>query len=592
MNDFDHLTGLLNMMTFQERARSILADDSLRAKGIVFLYFDLEEFKAFNERFGFQEGDIFLKRVGEEILSEFPGFYLSRFSDDHFVVVTEQRAEIEEKIVRIHENVHAYQKDINMELKAGIYVLEPEVYEVGLACDRARIACNYIKQKNDSIYYYYDKALSEKQKKKKYIIANLDRAIANGNIKVYYQPIIRTSTGKICGVESLVRWDDEQYGLMMPGEFMEVLEQCHMVQKLDIHVVQKVCENYRYLIRNNRDVVPICVNLSRLDFELCDIFSAIEGIVQETGMKRDLLRIELKESMFMQNADLLEKTIHQFRNHGYQVWMDGFGSGFSSLIILKEFEFDAIKINMDYYRDFAENRKSRVILRSFLDMAKQMNFLTVAVGVDSLEVYEELKNLGCDKMQGFFFEKPMAFEELLKLELWREEREDEAFYDFIGKINLLNLRPLDNLIDFPKDADISMQEMPFAIFKLKDRKIKYLQVTKEYRGVLESLGIGSLEASEELVNQNVAGRLDDLLKVCEESKRSGQVAVLDYMESGKICAMRVRYIATSEKEEQDAFLLLTLNVTELMRFSQHGFMDKGMQKLFKNLEFEGFVSLE
>ena len=173
----------------------------------------------------------------------------------------------------------------------------------------------------------------------RYIETHFDEALQNGCIKPYFQPVIRTVSRKLCGMEALARWDDPVWGLLPPDSFIGTLERLRRIHELDAHIVRQVCALYREAVVGKGVLLPISINLSRLDYELCDIFSIVEEAVEASKMPRSLLCVEITESALNENASLMHKVIDRFRGAGYQVWMDDFGSGYSSLNVLKDYSW-------------------------------------------------------------------------------------------------------------------------------------------------------------------------------------------------------------------------------------------------------------
>ena len=211
-----------------------------------------------------------------------------------------------------------------------------------------------------------------------YILEHLDSALEQQHIQVYFQPVIRTVSRQMCSMEALARWIDPQYGLLPPPVFIPVLEQHGLIHLLDCHVIWQVCALYREAVSRGDIVVPISLNLSRLDFELCDIFSVVEEAVRTYEVPRQNICIEITESALTDNENSMIARIDRFRSAGYQVWMDDFGCGYSSLNTLKDFEFDELKIDMHFLSDF--RLRSKRILASIVHMAKQINIQTLAEG--------------------------------------------------------------------------------------------------------------------------------------------------------------------------------------------------------------------
>lgn len=199
-----------------------------------------------------------------------------------------------------------------------------------------------------------------------YVIHHLDEAIEKHWIHIYYQPVIRTLTGDLCGFEALARWIDPHVGFLAPFSFIPALEQTHQIHRLDVFVLNEICQMLRRRLDENLPVLPVSFNLSRLDFSLLDVFAVIEEALTRYDLPRDLLHVEVTESAMAKDPGPIRQTMDRLRAAGYEVWLDDFGSGYSSLNILKDCTVDLIKLDMGFLRNFTE--KSRQIIASTIDM--------------------------------------------------------------------------------------------------------------------------------------------------------------------------------------------------------------------------------
>ncbi len=276
----------------------------------------------------------------------------------------------------------------------------------------------------------------ESRKIADYVIKNIDKALENGWIKVYYQPVIRALTGQLCGAESLARWIDPEVGFLPPDKFIGALEASRQIQKLDCWIVRKVCSDISERIHNGLDAVPASVNFSRLDLEATDMLRVLEDAVEEYDIPRDYIHVEITESMIVSDAELMSRMIESFRDAGYEVWMDDFGSGYSSLTLLKDYHFDTLKMDMEFLRSF--NDRSKAIITSTVTMAKEINIKTLAEGVETEEQVQFLKEIGCGRLQGYFYGKPMPindfFTHIEEFGIEIEKRQWRHFYD-VASIN-------------------------------------------------------------------------------------------------------------------------------------------------------------
>lgn len=409
----DQLTGLFTMSFFYHIVQNMLNSPEFWRKEVAFIHFDIPNFKLYNERFGFKMGDELLVSLAKIIREVFSGATISRFSDDHFVVcVSASRDEVICKVETVFKQM-LLSEDVNkkVRVKAGIYILDDARAEIGIACDHARLACNSIKGRHDVNYCIYDDMLRKKMIRQQYVVDNIDEAVEKEYIKVFYQPVIRVKTGEICGYEALVRWVDPEIGMINPGDFIETLEQFHLIHLVDIFVIRKVCEDYARLRDKGEVIVPVSVNISRLDFEICDVFETLEKWRKKYDMPSNLIDVEITESAFNDNSGLIKQECKKIRDAGYQIWIDDFGSGYSSLNTIADYEFDVLKLDMVFLRSLDNNPKTGDLMRFIIKGARVLGIYPLSEGVETQEHFDFLKRAGCEKAQGYYFGKPMPMEE-------------------------------------------------------------------------------------------------------------------------------------------------------------------------------------
>ncbi|WP_022774904.1 GGDEF and EAL domain-containing protein [Butyrivibrio sp. AE2015] len=413
IKETDQLTGLFTMSFFYHIVQNMLNSPEFWRKEVAFIHFDIPNFKLYNERFGFKMGDELLVSLAKIIREVFSGATISRFSDDHFVVcVSASREKVISKVETVFKQM-LLSEDVNkkVRVKAGIYILDDARAEIGLACDHARLACNSIKGRHDVNYCIYDDMLRKKMIRQQYVVDNIDEAVEKEYIKVFYQPVIRVKTGEICGYEALVRWVDPEIGMINPGDFIETLEQFHLIHLVDIFVIRKVCEDYARLRDKGEALVPVSVNISRLDFEICDVFETLEKWRKMYDMPSNLIDVEITESAFNDNSGLIKQECKKIRDAGYQIWIDDFGSGYSSLNTIADYEFDVLKLDMVFLRSLDNNPKTADLMRFIINGARVLGIYPLSEGVETQEHFDFLKRAGCEKAQGYFFGKPMPMEE-------------------------------------------------------------------------------------------------------------------------------------------------------------------------------------
>ena len=276
-----------------------------------------------------------------------------------------------------------------------------------------------------------------------FIKQNFRKAVDHHEIQPFYQPVIRTATHQLCSFEALARWCDPELGMIYPDEFIPVLEQEGLIHLLDTAILAQVCARIRSSLASGETPIPVSVNLSRLDFTLCDIFTIADGIVSDYQIPHDFIYFEITESVMAEQKELLMGIVNRFRSAGYQIWMDDFGSAYSSLNVLKEFAFDELKLDMSFLRPF--NLRSKRIVAAVVKMAKIIDIHTLSEGVETADQLIYLRDVGCEKVQGYYFGKPMAYDDAIaNLEekgIAIEAPQDRHYYDEIGKIDFLSTVP-------------------------------------------------------------------------------------------------------------------------------------------------------
>ena len=406
----DELTGLPNALLFSNYVQDLIYRNP--KKSYAFVSFDFDNFKAFNERFGFEEGDDALRYLANELKMAFGERYVSRVSSDTFRAVGDVTG-MNLKIKEIYDKVRDYSKLRMLEIKAGVYVQHDANENIEKNFMRARLAEATIKGIYDEYIAIYAKSMGARERLKMYLISHIDEAVEKEYIKVFYQPVINIKTDKLCGFEALARWSDPEHGMLSPLDFITILEDAHLIHKLDLFMLKKVCENYRKETDLGHKCVPVSFNLSRLDFKLCNIYNEVKLFTEMYRVPHEMIHIEITESVLDDDDGYIRNQILRFQKDNFQVWMDDFGSGFSSLNVLKDYDFDFLKIDMLFLRNFSA--KSKVIIRSIIDMAQWLGLGTLTEGVETQEHLEFLKAVGCDRVQGYYYSKPLPYDEVLKV---------------------------------------------------------------------------------------------------------------------------------------------------------------------------------
>jgi diguanylate cyclase (GGDEF)-like protein len=400
----DQLTGLLTRQAFLDDLSEVL-HRGLREPGVV-IYLNLVNFKFFNSRHGIEDGNRVLRMLADLLREQFDNGLLSRIANDHFAVFTVEEG-TDAALDRIHRRLADVDEARELQLKAGIRKVEPgTTLSAVTLCDHAKLAGDVIKTRSDLYRFEYFSDLSHDAERNAYIVAQLDEAIASGHITVHFQPIVRTMTRKLCAFEALARWEDPVYGIISPETFIPVLESARAIHKLDVYVIREVCRTLREHIDAGKRVVPVSFNLSRVDFLSHDLRSIIDRTVSEFHIPHGLLRVEITESVFTGDQPLIIGQMDMLREAGFEIWMDDFGSGYSSLSFLDDCPFDGIKFDARLVRNL--NDRGKTVLKSMVEMSKALDSSTLAEGVETQEQVEFLESIGCEMIQGVLLRQGYA----------------------------------------------------------------------------------------------------------------------------------------------------------------------------------------
>ena len=416
----DTLTNLWSFEYFNTLVARKIKDEQLKAGEWVYLFINVTNFKIYNDQKGFEKGNEFLLETGKILTEIFHYGYVSRQSDDHFVVFG-KNIDIEAKIDRLNSMTERLDLDIRPGAKVGGYVFRDSNEDTHLSIEKARYACSELEARGVGNYLKYDSEMHDNYRMVQYIVRHIDEAIENGYIQAYYQPVVWSKGRQLCGAEALARWIDPKYGFLSPGKFVPALESSQLIYKLDIAMLRIVCSQIRHNLDNGEPVIPVSINFSRIDFDVVDIVSIIDATIKEFDIPRELFHVEITESALMNDEDVLKNSIKRLHELGFAVWLDDFGSGYSSFNVLKDYEFDVLKLDMEFLVGFENNKKAKFLIESVVQMANQIGMKTLSEGVETAEEAKFLESINCGRLQGFLYGKPLPYGEM-------KEKIDSGFF--------------------------------------------------------------------------------------------------------------------------------------------------------------------
>ena len=497
------------------------------------VFFNITNFHLYNATHGFRQGDLCLQHIEGILQDVFPERPVIHLGADNFAVL-EEEANVQARIDKACQRVQAYIGNPNIALKAGIRFLSGprSLKDLNVAFDsEAKIACDTIKKDASRHWAIYTQELGLRHKMQNYVREYLDQALEKGFIRLYLQPVIRTLTGKLVSAEALARWESPQYGMISPAIFIPVLEEAHLIHKLDAYILNAVAKMTRQGLDQGLPALPVSVNLSRLDFILQDPFATTESIRKKYDLPLGLLQVEVTENALVDKMEPVLDGIRRFQQGGYPVLLDDFGSGYSSLNVLKDYDFDTIKFDMKFLHPFTE--KSRKILKSLVSMAKDLHIHTLAEGAETKEQCDFLREIGCEKIQGYYYGKPIPCEDFhqyaLDQGLQVETRAEAQLFDQAGLIDL-------------------NQPIPISIVRDDTQEMTMLQANGLYLESLHSIGTRDVQR----VNVNLRSAYfpmnEKFRRFADRLRMTGQWETMTYVDDGQYMRLKAKEIATVDKE--------------------------------------------
>ncbi len=422
-SEIDKLTGLFSKDAFIKISEEILKENP--DEQYYLIRADFVKFKLVNELYGKKAGDRLLKDFSM-LLVEILGkdAIIARFTDDDFVgLIKRQGKDLKFDLIQLEEFLENYPLDIKLNISFGVYKVEDKSLSIDSMCNRADYALTKAKQTRDtnSAYVVYNEKLDKWLKIEQSVVSGIDNAIENGEIIIYYQPKYSLSDRSIVGAEALVRWQHPTLGMLSPGVFIPILEANGVIHQLDYFVWDKTCENVAKWQKMGLIKIPVSVNVSRNNFYRDKLWEEILDLIDKHGITPDCIDIEITETSYMNDPVKVQKIVNKCQEFGLHVHMDDFGSGYSSLNVLKDLVFDALKIDLNFLQGLESNERAAIILKSIMDMNKLLKLPVVAEGIETQEQENFLKEIGCEVGQGFLFSRPVEEEVFVQM-LRRESK--------------------------------------------------------------------------------------------------------------------------------------------------------------------------
>ena len=548
----DWLTGLSGMARFLSNARTSANALTESGQRTVAIAFDIIGMKSFNTRYGREEGDRLLCALADALSAQFGREACSRFGEDHFYAFTPEEGAAK-KVSAVFSAFAISDFDRVPPVRAGLYLTDKEDDIVAIGFDRARTACDLDRTTWQSHLTWYTDNMRSNAQLRNYVLEHLDQAIAEKWIRAYYQPVMRSTTGKICEEEALARWVDPTYGVLPPNVFIPVLEEASLSHRLDLHIVSCVVEDFKWKREQGIPIAPVSVNISYRDLVRLNVAHEIASRTDEAGIPHDLLHVEFTESAIHSDPDLFRQQVKDLHDAGFEVWMDDFGSGYSSLNVLQRYEFDVIKLDMEFLRgDERDLEKGRAIVAGIVRTTKQLGLRSVAEGVETEAQATFLEGIGCDMLQGYLFSSPQPLDVIAQrfhdgVGLPREERDEEGYWNQVCNLSLTDFSQYE---DGQGIEGIAISEFPAGVLEHRDGQWYVIRDNRSMYDFLKRTNIVDEDHSELLVNPIPNGLDEEFVMASTRSKESGKwEQIASRLEYGSGFQFYVKPLSSTDKAD-------------------------------------------
>ena len=560
----DELTGLMVGDSFFPAAQHMLSVPLEGAKWCL-LFISIEHLKLFREWFGKEKSDELLSRIGAALrreAAETSGLAGHLWDDDFLLLTPYDRERVNMLYEKLHGEIKNYGFSVGFLPVIGICTEEENSTVLSLA-DRASLAAASLRGNFRQRIGFYRPEMGNRTKEEYSILSQVQQALKNGELTFYLQPQCLVTTGQIEGAEALVRWRKQDGSMVLPGVFIPVLERYGFISEVDKLVWRKVCAWLRGLLDRGLRPVPISINISRNDILTFHVPDFLKSLMEEYRLPWDLLKLEITESAYVSDMELVRTTVVQLRELGFRVLMDDFGSGYSSLNMLNTLGVDTVKLDAHFLHLDKDDHRGMQILEAVVGMTKQLNLPIIVEGVESEEHVRFLSSLGCRYVQGYHFYRPMPAEEFVRL-IEDETRVDRTGIVFSGNQGVHIREFLDESIYSDAMLNNIIGAVAFFAWDGKDR-LDILRYNEQFYDLVADPDFYDRLGNILTYMPRASGELTlRMLRRAVEDPLNGADGYVDVFRSnGQLGHFRLKLYHLKEQEERRVFYGSLQEITEL-----------------------------
>lgn len=520
--DHDSLTGIYSSEAFYRETKEMLL--SRPEEKFMVIRFNIERFKVINDLYGSNMGDLILKKYAAGLKSQLTGKgTYGRLSSDHFVICMPRNLfSINRLTDAIESASDGFGNNMNIVVDAGIYEIEDINLPISIMCDRANLALQTINGNYLKRYAYYQDEQWQALIEEEDLLAAMEESIKNNEFYIVIQPIYSQTINAPTSGEALVRWNHPKKGIISPSKFIPIFEKNGFISKLDWYVWDKVCEYLSERKSQNKKILPISMNMSRLSLKNTRLIEDINELVAKYNIEPQYIRFEITESAYIDDPELLLKTVLELQECGFKVLMDDFGSGYSSLNLLKDLPIDILKIDMKFLGNLETSYRAGNILSSVIRMARWLKLPTIAEGVETRAQVDFLNSIGCDKIQGYFYSRPLSLEDY-----------DNLLSNNDVDSNLLsNTISLDNNLSAIFDGNGLINSVfngvadGIGIYELYNNKLEVIRVNRNYYTILNRSIDTLSQSGDDILESLRQSDRDAIIEACKTAVATDATQIL------------------------------------------------------------------
>lgn len=561
--DSDQLTGVLQWEPFLSATRDLL-DEAEPGSTYVMVFLNVDRFKVFNDLFGRPAGDQLLRNLAARLILLKGVCTVGRVGGDRFALCCRKEELDLARLRRMGgELMRRLRLKYELRICFGIYEIDDVTLTVGEMCDRAQIAQDVLAVRRGQTVAYYDETLRQDLLWEQSVATQMDEALLQGQFEVYLQPVYSLARNAPISAEALVRWNHPEMGTIPPGRFIPIFERNGMIPRLDAYVWERVFQYLAELRDLGYPELSISANMSRLDIYSSDVCAHLAGLAKKYGVSPSVFRVEVTESAYLHDPQQLLDTTRRFNEAGFAVMMDDFGSGYSSLNMLMDMPVSTLKIDMGFIRAVGSDERTNCVVSSIVRMAKWLEMSVVAEGVETQVQIDYLRSIGCDRVQGYYFSKPVPKAEFLRQltacggpmvkkqpEVVQRSANADALWDAVTQFN----------------KAIDGQLGALALYELAGDVLEILNVNDAYYTLMETTPAALSQSSQVATAWLGAEDQERLFKALCQAAETGQrqeLLVSRYISSHQIKSLLTSIFYMGQRENRKLYMMTFLDVQNL-----------------------------